>query len=155
MKHDAARGEWHEGDARYLLIRNDSLMGMFKQLDEPARVAALEALLESVAVHGGRSAARIAEKDRKQLLANVATKAAALGWGIWRFSREDGVLVLEVANSPFAAGHGAARRPVCVPITGMLQSVAGFALGAPALAEELRCAATGSEACLFRAWRRA
>ena len=40
MKHDAARGEWSEGEARYLVIRNDSLMGLFQRLEEPARSAA-------------------------------------------------------------------------------------------------------------------
>ncbi len=155
MKHDAARGEWRDGEARYLVIRNDSLMGLFHRLEEPARTAALRAFAESLSEHGGRSAVSYANEDRKALLSTVTTKAAALGWGVWSMTREDGALQLIVENSPFAAGHGAARLPVCAPITGMLEAVAGLALGAPAIAEELQCAATGAAACVFRAWRRA
>ena len=43
MKHDAALGELSEGDARYLLIRHDSLMGLFQRLPEPSRSGALGA----------------------------------------------------------------------------------------------------------------
>lgn len=154
MKHDAERGEWCEGNARYLLMRNDSLMGMFRYLDERSREAVLEAMRESVMAHGGQSAQRYAAENPGAFLAAVAGKATELGWGVWDLAVEDGALLLTVKNSPFAAGHGAAARPVCAPIAGMLQSVASLALGVPALAEELRCAAAGAAHCEFRAWRK-
>ncbi|TAK45696.1 MAG: hypothetical protein EPO27_09645 [Betaproteobacteria bacterium] len=151
MKHDAARGEWSEGEARYLVIRNDSLMGLFQRLEEPARSAALRAFAESVAEHGGRSAASYRAEDAEAFLARVSAMAARLGWGRWLLAREANALRLVVANSPFAAGYGSAAAPVCAPIAGMLQAVASLALGAPATAEETRCAATGADDCAFRA----
>ena len=155
MKHDAARGEWRDGDARYLVIRNDSLMGMFQRLNEPARSEALRALAESLAEHGGRSAMRYRAEDADMFLSRVIAMAARLGWGRWVLSREEDGLRLVVENSPFAAGYGSAAAPVCAPIAGMLQAVAGLALGAPAVVEETRCAAAGAAECAFRASLRA
>jgi predicted hydrocarbon binding protein len=155
LKHDAARGEWRDGDARYLVIRNDSLMGMFQRLNEPARSEALRALAESLAEHGGRSAAGYRAGDAEGFLSRVTAMAARLGWGRWVLSREEDGLRLVVENSPFAAGYGSAAAPVCAPIAGMLQAVAGLALGAPAVVEETRCAAAGAAECAFRASLRA
>ncbi len=154
MNADTAHGELREGDARYLLIRDDSLMGIFQRLAEPARSEALRAFAESVAQFGGRSAARYAAEDPEGFLGSVAAKAAQLGWGAWRFSRErTGELLLEVHNSPFAHGHGPSTAPVCAAIEGMLRAVAARVFDAPAESEESICAATGEAACRFVARR--
>jgi len=151
---DPARGELREGDARYLLIRDDSLMGIFQRLAEPARSEALRAFAESVAQFGGRSAARYGADDPTQFLGAVAAKAGELGWGAWRFSHEgNGELLLEVQNSPFAHGYGPSAAPVCAAITGMLRAVGAHVFGAPAESEENICAATGQMACRFVARR--
>ena len=86
------------------------------------------------------------------LLTVIAGTAPQLGWGQWRFGQAaDGRLDLEVANSPFAAGHGPAEGPVCAPIAGMLAAVAGMVLGGPVEVRETGCAATGAPACRFTA----
>ena len=154
MKHDAALGELSEGGARYLLIRHDSLMGIFQRLPEPARGAVLAAFADSVAEHGGRSAARYRSEDPENLLAALAAKASQLGWGSWQFGRGADSITLTVQNSPFAQGFGSAQKPVCAPITGMLRGVASLVLGGDASASEIACAATGSGCCVFRAQRR-
>ena len=154
MKHDAARGELSEGSARYLLIRHDSLMGLFQRLPEPVRSEALSAFADSVAEHGGRSAKNYRAEDPEHLLTNVAAKASRLGWGSWTFAREGESIVLTVQNSPFARGFGGAQRPVCAPIAGMLQAVASLALGAEATVGETSCATTGGAACVFHARKR-
>ncbi|OGA06331.1 MAG: hypothetical protein A3D95_11870 [Betaproteobacteria bacterium RIFCSPHIGHO2_12_FULL_69_13] len=149
---DPARGELREGDARYLLVRCDSLMGMFRRLAEPARSEALAAFADSVAEHGGRSAERyLSEVDRKKLLGKIQATAGSLGWGMWKFEQEDGALLLTVENSPFAQGHGPCAGPVCAAIAGMLRAVAALALGGEAHAEEIACAAAGGGPCRFRA----
>lgn len=147
------RGELRDGEARYVLIRHDSLMGMFRNLSEPARSAALEALASSVAAHGARSAERYrrAGGGGDALLATIQATAPQVGWGVWRLERTGAELRLEVTNSPFAAGHGPSSAPVCAPIAGMLQAVASLVLGAPSQAREEACAAAGAPACRFRA----
>jgi len=156
---DAVEGELRDADTRYLLVRHDSLMGMFARLPAEARRTALAALAESVAEHGARSAERYASElagEREQLLSVIEATAPQLGWGHWRLERLEGEIGLVVDNSPFAKGYGRSREPVCAAIVGMLRAVAGLVLGAGARAEEHRCAAVaGGASCSFRAWRRA
>lgn len=157
LNFDLAHGELRDGDTRYVIMRADSLMGLFKRLPEPVRIDALEAFATSVAEYGGRSAARYAAEDgdARYLLATIAANAPQLGWGVWHFSltkaRE---LQLEVKNSPFAHGYGASREAVCAPVTGMLGAVASIVFDAPAQAEEIHCACAGGSVCRFRARRR-
>jgi uncharacterized protein len=54
---ELAMGELRDGDTRYLILRADSLMGLFKRLPGPARTDAFEAFAASVTVHRARSAA--------------------------------------------------------------------------------------------------
>jgi predicted hydrocarbon binding protein len=144
-----------DGEIRYLRLRADTLMGTFRHLPEPARAQALAALARSVAEHGGDSARRYLEAsggDKAALLAKIVSTAAELGWGSWRFAKAGASrLVLEVADSPFAAGYGAADTEVCAPITGMLQAVASLALGAACEARETECRARGAASCRFEA----
>lgn len=147
-----------EGTIRYLRMRADTLMGMFRHLEEPARSQAFAALARSTAEHGGDSARRTLEAgggDAAALLAKIEKTAAELGWGEWKFGALSATpLALEVKDSPFAQGHGAADAPVCAPIAGMLEAVAGLALGAPCAARETECRACGAAACRFEAVRR-
>ncbi len=149
---DERHGEWRDGDARYLMIRHDSLMGMFNLLPAATRQAALAAFAESVAKHGHRSAEkyRLHAPAPDLLLQVTADTAAQLGWGRWRFDRTaDNELRLDVLNSPFAAGHGPTQETVCAAITGMLRALAGLVFKSPADAEEISCAAAGSDLCRF------
>ena len=154
---DLAKGELRDGDIRYVILREDSLMGLFKRLPEPVRMEALKAFAASAAEYGGRSAARYTAEDgdARYLLATIAANAPQLGWGVWHFSlSKAGELQLEVKNSPFAHGYGAAPEAVCAPITGMLSAVASIVFDAPAQAEEIHCACAGGSVCRFRARRR-
>lgn len=151
---DPARGELRDGDTRYVMLREDSLMGLFKRLPEPARTDALKAFAASLGESGARSAAHYLARDGEagDLLATIAATAAQLGWGVWSFSRgEDEELRLEVKNSPFARAYGASADGVCAPITGMLGAVASLVFGAPVQAEECACAAAGESSCRFSA----
>lgn len=145
------------GDARirYLRLRADTLMGMFRYLPGPVRMQAFAALVRSAAEHGGDSARRYLESgagDPAALLATIEKTAAELGWGSWRFGERSATrLGLEVTDSPFADGYGAADTEVCAPITGMLQAVAGLALGGACEAREVQCRARGAASCRFEA----
>ncbi len=151
---DPASGELRDGDTRYVMLREDSLMGLFRRLPAPARTDAFNAFAASVSEHGARSAARYRARagESGDLLATIAATAAQLGWGLWRFSRtEAGELQLEVKNSPFARGYGASSEAVCAPITGMLGAVASMVFDAPVEAEEDLCASAGGALCRFSA----
>ena len=143
-----------DGEARYVTLRADTLMGLFRRLPEPLRAQALAALASSTAEHGGDSARRYVASgagDAAALLARIEKTAAELGWGNWRFSRRGERLALRVRGSPFAEGYGASREPVCAPIRGMLQAVAALVLAPKCEATELRCRACGAPSCRFEA----
>lgn len=144
-----------DGEIRYLRLRADTLMGMFRHLPAPARAQAFAALVRSAAEHGGDSARRYLESgagDTAALLATIAKTAAELGWGGWRFGERSATrLALDVTDSPFAAGYGAADTEVCAPITGMLEAVAVLVLGGACQAREVQCRARGAERCRFEA----
>lgn len=151
---DPANGELRDGDTRYVMLREDSLMGLFRRLSEPERMDAFKAFAASVGEYGAHSAARYlaSDGDAGNLLATIAATAAQLGWGVWGFSRtEPGELHLEVKNSPFAHGYGASSEAVCAPITGMLAAVASIVFGAPVQATESVCASAGGAICRFSA----
>lgn len=144
-----------EDGIRYLRLRADTLMGMFRLLAPAERAAALAALARSTAQAGGDSARRYIEAaagDPAALLEVIAKTAAELGWGSWRFGEPEARrLELEVADSPFAAGYGAADTEVCAPIAGMLAAVASLALGTECEARETACRARGAASCRFEA----
>lgn len=143
------------GEARYLRLRADTLMGMFRRLSPDERARALAALARSTEEAGADSARRYLDRvagDKAALLDTVAKTAAELGWGSWRFERRAAAgLALEVNDSPFAAGYGSADAPVCAPIAGMLAAVAGLVLGAECEAREIACRACGAASCRFEA----
>lgn len=156
LEFDPHRGEVRDGPRRYLLMRADVLMGALRRLDGHARALALTALADAVREHGADSlrAYRRGLPDDDALLAATIAAAADLGWGAWRIERKPQRLMLVVANSPFAAGFGAAEQPVCAPIAGMLGALAQstHARGdATVGVEEIACAACGAAECRFEA----
>ena len=144
-----------EGGIRYLRMRADTLMGMFRLLEEPARAQAFAALARSSAEHGGDSARRYMEAGAGNvaaLLAMIENTAGEFGWGEWKFRERDAEhLALDVRDSPFAEAFGAADTPVCAPIRGMLEAVAALALGGAREAREIECRACGAALCRFEA----
>lgn len=152
---DSDRGEIRDRDIPYLLIRPDSLMGIFRFLPETDRPAAFEAFVRSIAHHGRGSAQSyqtLGADQADSLLATIQETATQLGWGRWTLTRSgnDG-LSLSVENSPFASGYGASDMPVCAPIRGMMQAVGGLIFGVDTTARETACAATGASRCTFEA----
>ena len=153
LEWDPSRGEIHDRDIPYLLIRPDSLMGIFRFLPEADRPAAFEAFARSIAHHGRGSAESYRAPGADQadaLLETISRTAPQLGWGVWGLARNGGdSLALTVENSPFAAGYGASDFPVCAPIRGMLEAIGGLGFGDDRVARETACAAMGAACCTF------
>jgi predicted hydrocarbon binding protein len=149
---DPDRGEYRDGNIRYLMIRPDALMGILKELPEAQRPDVLAAFARSITHHGGQSARTYraaGAADAAALAATIERTAPELGWGKWTLAIGDGRMDLIVANSPFAAGYGPSATPVCHPILGMLRAVGPMVLGGPVAAAETRCAAQGAPDCRF------
>ncbi len=84
---DDAAGELRDGPRRYLLLRPDALMSMFRLLPPDTRELALGALEQAVHEQGSDSArAYLAHGggDVEMLLATIERTSPQLGWGLWR-----------------------------------------------------------------------
>ncbi len=150
---EADTGAWFDQTRRYMLIRPEALMGVFRRLPEAERALALAALEASVFEQGSDSARayRAMGGDGAALLGVIEAAAPELGWGRWQFERNGETLRLSVRNSPFAAGFGPSSAPVCAAIAGMTRAVAALVFERSAQARETHCAAMGGKICLVEA----
>lgn len=150
---DPEAGAWLDQSRRYMLIRPEALMGIFKALPPLERERALAALEASVFEQGSDSARayRAMGGDGSSLLGVIEASAPELGWGRWRFHLDRSSLRLAVSNSPFAAGFGPSATPVCAAIAGMMRAVATLVFEVPAQSRETHCAAMGGDVCRFEA----
>ncbi len=151
---DGAEGQILDADRRYLMMRTDVLMGLFRRLDEPTRQQALQALGQAVREQGGQSAQAYWEAighNPQALLDSIASISAQLGWGVWQIAHQpSGGLHVQVHNSPFAHGFGPCSLPVCHPIVGMLTAVGTLIHPQGVEVQEQRCCAQGAQAdCQF------
>jgi len=151
---DTASGQITDAGRRYLLLRADVLMGIFRGLGPQAQAEALAAFSRSVRESGGKSAQSYFEaldNDARRFLQTMEDYSAELGWGKWSFKPYgDGQWELTVHNSPFAAGFGASDKPVCGAIAGMLAAAGELIAAAPVSVDETACAAQGCSHCTFR-----
>jgi hypothetical protein len=143
-----------DGEIRYLLLRTDSLMGMFKRLDPGIRTQAFNAFAESLAENGRKSIeARMRRMNLSgaQLYDELAKSSGAqLGWGRWTYRRANPLrFEVDVANSPFVHGYGRSDHPVCFAIVGMLTAIGELVYGQPVRVEETACAAVSGPQCRF------
>jgi len=154
MQWQTEAGQIMDADRRYVMLRADVLMGVFRRLGAKAGQEALSAFAESVRESGGKSAKAYFEQlggDTEKLLGTMCSYSAELGWGSWQFTRDEKGLRLQVHNSPFAAGFGPSETPVCHAIAGMLGTVGELVLQGGVTVEETQCAAQHACAhCSFR-----
>ena len=91
---DADRGEYRDGDIRYMMIRPDALMGIFAEI---ARTAGAPRRWSPSPVPSGASAVESARAYQDAgapgpatLLRTIEETAPQLGWGQWRLVRQRG-----------------------------------------------------------------
>lgn len=144
-----------DGDRRYLMMRADVLMGLFREMPAELRLPAMQALAASVRKRGGGSAKAYFEATGHQpqaLVDTIARYSRELGWGCWHVEASGAdAIEVTVEDSPFAEGFGPSADPVCHAIVGMLQAVGTIVFGQPASVVETCCAAQeGVDRCAFR-----
>jgi predicted hydrocarbon binding protein len=137
--------------ARYLLVRPETLVAMQKAV-EAALGERAAACLVAGGRAGGGAALQSLEGSPAEIVERLLAMGGQIGWGAFVLERlAPDELVVTVQNSPFAKAYGAAATPVCHLTRGVLERLAELALGAPAVATETACVATGAPACRFAA----
>jgi predicted hydrocarbon binding protein len=154
LEHRPGEGAIVDGSIRYMLIRPDVLMGVAHHLGQGREHEFLAALEASAFANAQASFAAYRDRQqfgREDFLASTCGVANTLGWGSWSLTEEaDGVRVIRVNDSPFAAGYGSSPRAVCAPIKGVLRACAVVGYGKDVEVEETECVAQGNKQCCFR-----
>ncbi len=143
-------------DVRYMLIRPDTVVDFQKAVE--ARIgpeACAEAMMAGGYTGGSRSSKRYKEvfnQTDEEIVAFMCKMGGEIGWGRFTVDTLDvpgKVLIVEVANSPFAAAYGPADRGVCHMIRGVMAGLAAGIFGGDVASEETLCVAKGDDRCRF------
>jgi len=144
-------GVFRLGDARFILIRPETLVGVHKALARAHGDSAAESLAEGGRAGGARAVRglRGSVEERATALAEMGSQ---LGWGAFTVeSVTPTTFVISVENSPFPEAHGSSDTPVCHLIRGVLQALADDVFRRAVRIVESECAATGASRCVFEA----
>lgn len=152
---DREGGALHFKGIRYMLVRPDTIT-TFQQAVESHLGEATGSLMFTGGKAGGSATARKLHHEFGRPAGEIAhamcTMGGQLGWGALRvaeLSLDAGRLVIEVANSAFAAAYGPSSQPVCHFICGVFAGVAEIVLGGEVEPLETECLACGGRLCRF------
>jgi predicted hydrocarbon binding protein len=150
---DDGAGALAIGEARYLLIRPETLAALQKAAETALGPRAAECFAAGGRAGGGKASASLfgSREDRVRRLMDTGT---AIGWGAFALERLTAeAMVVMVHRSPFAEAYGPSTTPVCHLIRGVLEALAAVTLaGAPSVVETA-CVAMGADACRFETRR--
>jgi uncharacterized protein len=147
--HDAGDGRLLYREARYLLIRPETLAALQRAVEQAIGAGAAECLAAGGRAGGGRAAAALAGEARARVEALVRM-GTHIGWGEFTLERLTAdAFTIAVRRSPFAEALAPSATPVCHLTRGVLDALAASVFASPARVSETACAATGAEACRF------
>ena len=138
-------------DARYLLIRPETLAVLQHTVEAALGAAAGECFAAGGRAGGGRAIDQLRGSPRERI-ERLLEMGGALGWGDFALETlTPSSLVVTVRGSPFAEAYGESVAPVCHLTQGVLEAMATRVFAAPWTVREVACAAMGAAACRFDA----
>lgn len=142
-------------EARYLLIRPETLVTFQKAIEKELGGKASEILYQGGFQGGTLSSKRYREvfglSDEK-IIHFMIEMGPQIGWGRFELERFDPCqknLVVKVYHSPFAEAYGPSTTSVCHFIRGVLGGMATIVFGREIVARELACISKGDPCCRF------
>lgn len=139
------------GDARYLLVRPETLVGLQKALERALGEGAGTYLVAGGRAGGAKAVTALAGAPADRVRRLIAI-GGEIGWGSFMLEElTPSVLVVTVHHSPFAEAYGPAPAPVCHLLRGVLEALAESVLEQPAPVRETLCVAMGATVCRFEA----
>lgn len=143
-------------EVRYILIRPEVIAALHKGVAaEVGPEKCAEIMMAAGSVGGAKSSQRFKEifgYNEQQIVEFMCKMGGEIGWGIFRLARfdlEQGQMVVEISDSPFAAAYGPAESSVCHLIRGVMAGLGSGIFGGPVSAVETACAAKGDACCRF------
>ena len=146
---------------RYMLIRPEVIAALQKSLEaEVGPEKCAEMMMAAGNVGGSKSSQRFKEVfnyNESEIVEFMCKMGGEIGWGIFRLEQldlEQGKLVIEVGDSPFAAAYGPSDSSVCHLIRGVMAGLGGGIFGGEVTSLETTCAARGEARCRFEVQKR-
>jgi predicted hydrocarbon binding protein len=150
---DDGSGALAIGEARYLLIRPETLAALQKAAEAVLGPRAAECFIAGGRAGGGKASASLSG-SREEKVRQLMDTGAAIGWGAFALERLTAeAIVVVVRRSPFAEAYGPSTAPVCHLIRGVLEALAAVTLAGRPSVVETACAAMGADVCRFEARR--
>lgn len=142
-------------DVRYLIIRPETIMDMFRALHKTSGESAVEAFYQGGFSGGKLSSAKFRQTfnlDDRQIVEFMANMGTQIGWGkfdVLEFDPGDQRLIMTVKSSPFAEAAKPSESPVCHFIRGVLAGMCTGLFGKEVQSFEETCLAKGDPLCRF------
>lgn len=156
MEHDDSRGALTFKGVRYLIIRPDTIMGMFKALVDTLGWEKAGEIFYGGGFEGGkastlkfREAFNLSPYEAAEYMCRMGRQ---IGWGRFELETFDSdamKLQISVKSSPFAEMWMDAGKPVCHFIRGVVGGLGEALFGVVSPAEETDCIAKGDVCCRF------
>ena len=147
-------------DVRYMFIRPEVIATWQKALEaEVGLEKCAEMMMAAGNVGGSKSSQRYKEVfgySEQEIVEFMCKMGGEIGWGIFSLAHldvEQGKMIIEVGDSPFAAAYGPAESSVCHLIRGVMAGLGGGVLGGDVSSLETACAAKGDSICRFEVQR--
>lgn len=141
---------------RYMLIRPEVIATWHKALAAEVGPEKCAAMMMAAGMTGGaKSSQRYKEVfnyTEREIVEFMCKMGGEIGWGIFHLAKLDierGQMIIEVADSPFAAAYGPAEQPVCHLLRGVMAGLGAGVLGGEVVSLETACVATGDPRCRF------
>ena len=147
-------------EVRYMFIRPEVIATLHKQLEAelgPEKCA--DIMMAAGNVCGAKSSQRYKEVfgySEQEIVEFMCRMGGEIGWGIFSLAHLDvdrGEMVIEVKDSPFAAGYGASETGVCHLIRGVMGGMGAGIFGGEVASLETACTAKGDACCRFEVKR--
>jgi predicted hydrocarbon binding protein len=142
-------------DARYLLIRPETVIGFQKAIEESSRKLAQDAFFQG-GFNGGHLLAKnfseINNLNDTELIDFMMKMGTEIGWGhfkLQKFDSQQKHLSIIVEQSAFAEAYGQSSTGVCHLIRGVLSGMASVLFNQKCVGSEVKCLAKGDEHCFF------
>ena len=157
LKHDENQGAIFYKGVRYLLIRPETIMGMFKSLAESIGLEKAGEIFYEGGYEGGKASGikfrqvfNLSAKEAAEYICQMGNK---IGWGNFtldEFDEKNKSLTITVKSSPFAEQMPGSGEAVCHFLRGVIGGLGSASFDSEAQAEEISCTSKGDEVCRFR-----
>ena len=157
LQHDENQGAIFYKGVRYLIIRPETVMGMFKSLAEFVGWEKAGEIFYNGGFEGGKASSmkfrqvfNLSAREAAEYICQMGNK---IGWGNFKldeFDEEKKNLTITVKSSPFSEQMPGSGKAVCHFLRGVMGGLGSASFDSDKQAEEFLCVSKGDDVCRFK-----